>query len=220
MARIYELQAVVFDLGGVIASDMEAALHDLVDTYSGRGAISPAALHVVWYPLYREATLGCLHPDELWRAFRRKIMLPRLPHGEEDKALLSRIEMREPSIPQTIGSLKGSYQVGLLSNYVGRWARTLLTRFAVMSLFDVVVISSEVGVRKPAALIYRQTCEELGVPPSRAAHIGDEEEDMVGAEAVGMLPVFIPGQDSSSSVGLQLHRIADLPMLLGSRSSS
>jgi len=52
------------------------------------------------------------------------------------------------------------------------------------------------------------------VPPSRAAYIGDEEEDMVGAQTVGMLPVFIPGQDLESSVGLRIDHVADVLALL------
>ena len=214
MMQLEQLQAVVFDLGGVIATNMEPALRDLVDTYDSESTISSAALRVVWWPLYRDATLGRLHPDELWHGFRAKILLHGLPHGEEDKALLSRIKMREPHIAETIASLKNSYRVGLLSNYVERWARVLLERFDVKSLFDVVVISSEVGMRKPDALIYRRACVELGVRPSRAAYIGDEEEDMVGAQAVGMLPIFIPGEDRSSSVGLQIDHLADLVALL------
>ncbi len=214
MTQVQQLEAVVFDLGGVIATNMEPAVRDLVDTYSGGSPISSAALHVVWWPLYRDATLGRLHPDELWHGFRNKIVLHGLPHGQEDKALLSRIGMREPSIPHTIASLKGSYRVGLLSNYVERWARELLVRFGVMPLFDSVVISSNLGLRKPDARTYQRACEELGVSPLRATYIGDEEEDMIGAQAAGMLPLFIPGQDADSSVGLQIDRVADLPALL------
>jgi putative hydrolase of the HAD superfamily len=220
MAQLEQLQAVVFDLGGVIATSLEPALRDLVDTYGGETAISSATLHAVWRPLYRDASLGLLHPDQLWHGLRQEIALHGLPPGEEDQALLSRIQMREPSIPQTIVSLRSSYRVGLLSNYVERWALALLQRFAVMPLFDAVLISSQLGMRKPEALIYWRACEELGVSPSRAAYIGDEEEDMIGAQAVGMLPLFIPGEDRKSSVGLTIDRIADVLTLLKSVASA
>jgi putative hydrolase of the HAD superfamily len=210
---------VVFDLGGVIVTNMEPALRDLMDHHGGDGAMSATELNAVWWPLYRDATLGLLHPDELWRAFRAQVALHGLPHGGEDQALLSRIQLREPSIPQTIKALKASYRVGLLSNYVERWATALMTGFGVISLFDAVVISSEVGVRKPDTGIYRQACEALGVPPSRAAYIGDEEEDMVGAQAVGMLPIFIPGQDLSS-IGMLIDRVADVLPLLNSSAAA
>jgi len=213
-AQLRQLEAVVFDLGGVIATNMGPALRDLVDTYSGDSPMSSEALQAVWWPLYRDATLGLLSTEELWRSFRAEIALPGLPRGEEDSALLSRIQMPEPGIPETIASLKARFRVGLLSNYVELWATTLMRRSGVLSLFDAVVISSQVGLRKPDPRLYRQVCEELGVLTSRAAYIGDEEEDMVGAEAVGMLPIFIPGEDSDSRVGLKIERLKDVLALL------
>jgi putative hydrolase of the HAD superfamily len=220
MAQLRELEAVVFDLGGVIATSIEPALRHLVDRYGDENPVSAAALRGAWWPLYRDATLGRLHPDALWDSFRARIALHWLPHGVEDSALLSHVRMREPSIPQAIASLKDRYRVGLLSNYVGRWARVLLERFGVLALFDAVLVSSEVGIRKPDATIYRRVCEELGVPPARAAYIGDEEEDMVGALGVGMLPIFIPGQDHNSGVGLRIENVADVLVLLSEGASA
>jgi putative hydrolase of the HAD superfamily len=128
--------------------------------------------------------------------------------------------MREPSFPQTTALLKGRYRVDLLSNYVGRWARLLLERFGILTLFDAVLISTEVGVRKPSAEIYRRACALLGVPPAKAAYIGDENEDMIGALQVGMLPVFIPGQDETSGVGIQIEDVADVLVLFSQGASA
>ncbi len=52
---------------------------------------------------------------------------------------------------------------------------------------DDLVISSEVGVRKPHADFYRAACDRLGLPPGRVLCVGDEpENDVLGAERAGL----------------------------------
>jgi epoxide hydrolase-like predicted phosphatase len=56
-------------------------------------------------------------------------------------------------------------------------------------LFDVVVISGEVGMRKPEARIFQLVAEELGLPPQACAFVDDLAPNIRGAEAVGMVGV-------------------------------
>jgi epoxide hydrolase-like predicted phosphatase len=56
-------------------------------------------------------------------------------------------------------------------------------------LFDDVVDSSEVGVRKPNAAIFSLACERLGVPPGRTLFVDDYEGNIVGAKAAGLFGV-------------------------------
>jgi len=209
-AQLDQIQAIVLDLGGVIATDMGEALQALIEAYGSHMSLSQGRLYDVWRPLYTEASLGHIHPDELWRWLRRDIDLGSLPPAQEEGEFLSRICLREPSIPQTLAELKKRYAVGLLSNHVGRWARGLLERFGLSPLLDAVLISSDIGARKPAPVTYERACRLLGVAPDQAAYVGDEEEDLIGCQAVGMLAVFIPGEDSASHVGLRIDKVSDL----------
>jgi len=113
-------------------------------------------------------------------------------------------------MPETLANLKQRYVLGLLTNHVGRWARSLLQRLKLTTFFEVVVISSEIGARKPDAVTYLRTCELLNVSPHCAVYVADEEEDLVGCEAAGMFPVFIPGEDRHSGVGLPIRNVSDL----------
>jgi putative hydrolase of the HAD superfamily len=55
---------------------------------------------------------------------------------------------------------------------------------------DVVVFSSEVGVRKPRPEIFHAALERLGVTPDRALFVGDRlNADVRGAHDVGMRTV-------------------------------
>src|SRR5437763_16679363 len=56
-------------------------------------------------------------------------------------------------------------------------------------LFDAVVISGEVGLRKPEPEIYRRTAAALGVEPSQCVFVDDLPGNVAGAVAVGMVGV-------------------------------
>jgi putative hydrolase of the HAD superfamily len=55
---------------------------------------------------------------------------------------------------------------------------------------DTIVLSEEVGARKPAPEIFLRACAELGVEPTDTMFVGDSvESDVQGAANVGMTTV-------------------------------
>jgi HAD superfamily hydrolase (TIGR01509 family) len=56
-------------------------------------------------------------------------------------------------------------------------------------LFDAVVISGRVGMRKPEPEIFRYACAQLGLPPSACVMVDDLPHNVHGAVAVGMVAV-------------------------------
>jgi epoxide hydrolase-like predicted phosphatase len=73
-------------------------------------------------------------------------------------------------------------KVGLLSN---SWGNTY-PRTRIDALLDPVVISGEVGLRKPHAAIYELALDRLGVPADRVLFIDDAEPNVLGAQTVGL----------------------------------
>jgi HAD superfamily hydrolase (TIGR01509 family) len=57
-------------------------------------------------------------------------------------------------------------------------------------IFDAIVISGEVGLRKPEPEIYRYTARKLDVPAEECVFIDDFSVNVEGAEAVGMTGVL------------------------------
>jgi len=108
------------------------------------------------------------------------------------------------------GQAQGALQAGPALQLVGRWARAILDREGLSSYLSAVLISSDVGVRKPDPEVYQRICRLVRVPPGAAAYVADEEEDLLAAQAVGMFPVFIPGEDATSRVGLRVASVSDL----------
>jgi len=61
----------------------------------------------------------------------------------------------------------------------------------VMSLFEHVVESSKLGLRKPDPRIYRHACDLLGVPPERCIYLDDLGVNLKPAREMGMRTIKV-----------------------------
>lgn len=93
-------------------------------------------------------------------------------------------------------------RTGLLSNSWGlEYPREGWDR-----LFDVVVISGEVGLRKPDPAIYELAAQRLGLPPEQVVFVDDLPSNVQGAVAAGMIGIRHRDLDST---------VEELEILLG-----
>jgi epoxide hydrolase-like predicted phosphatase len=93
---------------------------------------------------------------------------------------------------KAIGTLRAAGVVTcLLSN---SWGTALYPRDLLGQAFDDVVISAEVGMRKPDPDIYLHTAERLGRPPSECVFLDDTAANVHAAEALGMTGVVVDGR--------------------------
>ncbi len=76
----------------------------------------------------------------------------------------------------------------------------------VLSLFDVVVESSRVGVRKPDPRFYELACQQLGIEPHEAVFLDDLGVNLKPARAMGMATIKVVDPDDA---------LADLEAVLG-----
>lgn len=77
------------------------------------------------------------------------------------------------------------------------------------TLFDAVVISGEVGVRKPQHDIYMLACERARVRPEGCVFVDDFRINVEGAEAVGMTGVL--HRDPAATIA-RLEELLGLPL--------
>ena len=82
-------------------------------------------------------------------------------------------------------------KIGVVSNWDTR-LKTISDGLGLTPLVDFIVISAEVGVRKPDPGIFRMALDRAGVRPEEAIHVGDLlEEDVEGARRAGVRAVLI-----------------------------
>ncbi len=99
--------------------------------------------------------------------------------------------------PQNLAALRtlrnDGFRLGMVSNITahGDFVREDLDRLGLLDLFDVVVLSSEVGVRKPHPRIYETVLLSLGIPAADTLFVGDRlREDVSGPQLLGMRTVL------------------------------
>ena len=120
-----------------------------------------------------------------------------------------------PCVEEVLRTLSERYKVALLSNTMSDTPRIILQRTGLADYFDLIVCSSDLGIRKPNPKIFRHVLEKLGVRPEEAIHVGDSiEADMEGASRAGIKAIWIRGQEASSWTGPAIRSICELPDLL------
>ena len=83
-------------------------------------------------------------------------------------------------------------KLALVSNMASPWwlIEPILERMGLVERVDAIVLSSEVGKRKPHPAVFERALDELGVAPVEALFVGDRlEADVAGASRVGMRTV-------------------------------
>jgi putative hydrolase of the HAD superfamily len=94
----------------------------------------------------------------------------------------------------------------VVSNWDGR-LRKILEEHELTPLLDGVVISAEVGWRKPHGEIFRRGLAAAGVRPGEALHCGDSVgDDVEGARAAGIRPVLLSRDGRVAPEGVAVVR--------------
>ncbi len=90
------------------------------------------------------------------------------------------------------------YRMAMLTNNVREWEPRWRAMLPVDEIFELVVDSAFVGMRKPDPEIYVLTCERLGVAASECAFLDDVELNCQTARELGMTAVRF--EESSQAI--------------------
>ncbi|MER6592170.1 HAD family phosphatase, partial [Micromonospora purpureochromogenes] len=197
-----QVDAVVFDYGGVLTGPVR----DSIAAWLRADGIDPASFSrtlKAWLsrdapdgtPVHRLET-GALGVDE-FDALLAAELTTLDGRAVDPVGVLARLfaGMRpDPAMVDLARQLRDAgVRVGLLSN---SWGNTY-PRELIDGLFDPVVISGEVGLRKPLAPIYALTLERLGLPADRVLFVDDAEPNVLGARAVGLRALLHTDADTT-----------------------
>ncbi|QTH45794.1 HAD family hydrolase [Cohnella sp. LGH] len=82
---------------------------------------------------------------------------------------------------------RARYKLGIISNGIGEAQRLRLAAGEIFNLFHSVVVSDEVGIRKPRKEIFEYALEELRLAPRDVLFVGDSlTDDYEGARNAGI----------------------------------
>ena len=192
-------QAVLWDFGGVILTspfeafnryEAEAGLpRDFIRRVN---AVDPH--HNPWAQMERaEIDLGRF--AELFEAEARA--LGGELSGHTVVSLLSG-EVR-PEMVKALKRVREHYRIACITNNMPAGHGPSMTRSPqtaaqvtqIMALFEHVVESSKLNLRKPDPRIYRHACELLGVPPEACVYLDDLGINLKPARAMGMATIKV-----------------------------
>jgi FMN phosphatase YigB (HAD superfamily) len=118
--------------------------------------------------------------------------------------------------------LRRRYRLAVVSNFdYAPTPRGILAREGIAGLFDAVLVSAEVGWRKPEAAIFHAALEQLGIGPDQALFVGDRLEiDVAGAQGVGMRAAWINRTGDERPAGaarpdFEIKDLTELEPILG-----
>jgi putative hydrolase of the HAD superfamily len=198
------IEAVVSDFGGVLTTPLMHAFAAIQDENDlDPGALGAALRRITErdgrHPLYELecgrmtehdflAELSAQLREDLGRDIELQTFAERyFTHLEPNDAMIAFLgELRD-----------GGYRLALLTNNVREWEPRWRAMLPVDELFEVVVDSAFVGLRKPDPAIYRLTCERLGVAPERCVFVDDVEANCTAAAELGMAAVMFRSSEQA-----------------------
>ncbi len=186
-------KAIGFDYGGVIFGRSSMAFND------GAAAIfnvESDKLLKVYFQNNNRLNLGEMTWEELWKHIavelncadkQEAIMEFIVRWGRDQKLNLDVVELIK--VLKTAG-----YKIGLLSNY-NSGLHQMLEEQKIDNYFDVVGISSEMGVMKPNVEAFSSFCNMLNVQPDELVYIDDTPKSLETSGDVGYTPILFQNFD-------------------------
>lgn len=123
---------------------------------------------------------------------------------------LATAEVRHEMVAEARALRAAGYRTALVTNNVREASGAWRAMLPLDELFDVVVDSSDVGMRKPDERIFLLALERLGgIDPSRAIFLDDHPGNVAGAERAGLVAILVG--DPEAAVAELRELVADDP---------
>ena len=191
-----EIRCVISDFGGVLTSPL---LHSFA-AFQDTSGISVEALGSAMasiaeadgaHPLFELEKGNVSEPDfldrlahELSADLGREVKL----HGFAE-AYFGELDPNDELIEYMRSLRRRGYRMALLTNNVREWEPLWRPMLPVDEIFELVVDSGFVGMRKPDREIYELTLERLGLPARECVFVDDTDVNVEAASALGMAGV-------------------------------
>ncbi|MGH4014400.1 MAG: HAD family hydrolase, partial [Pseudonocardiaceae bacterium] len=202
-------RGLVLDFGGVLTTPFDGALR----SYCVRDGLPPDALEKIFtVDQGAQGTLVELERGQIGQAEFVAHLAPAL--GVDPDGLLERMtaDLRsEPLVVEAVAALRSrGIKVAVLSNSWGSTPFDPYARFQLGKHYDVVMISDQVGLRKPDPEIFGLVLERLALPGEQCVFVDDVARYLSPARALGMATIH--ATDPATTIA-ELERLFGGPPL-------
>jgi putative hydrolase of the HAD superfamily len=182
------IDTIIFDFGNVIAYfDYKIAAGRIGRTIGLNGSeLMSKAMTLEFQPLLMNLESGRIDEIAFLTELKQRLQLPQ--PVDEIAADWADIFTANQPVHDLAHALKDhGYRLVLGSNTNAIHARQFQNQFSdLLSRFDALIMSHEVGAMKPAPLFYERCFESVKVEPGHCVFIDDMAENIEGAKATGL----------------------------------
>ena len=174
------IKAIISDVGGVMVKTiLRPMAHKIAEKHSIDRNIVNKAMHRRWVDYKLDKITG----DEFWQGFAEELGI------DEDCEELKKISLSyNKIIPGTIEvykELKGKYKLAILSNNATEWVEDIRKIIPIDDVFDLILFSNEVKMKKPDAEFFNLCSEKLGLKPEECVFVDDQNNNISAAQELG-----------------------------------
>lgn len=199
------IKGVIFDWGGVLTH--QGRLEDVIDDFAKKFKADAHDTLKRAMELWRLSRTGEKPSGHFWEGLGKHL---NAETSEVRKHLVSLFEFNHEMF-EFAKRLKRHYKLGLLSNQIEDWLEEEIEKYEFRKLFDVIVGSYAVKLRKPDEAIYRYITQELNLTPEECVFIDDQEANIDAAKKIGMKGIVFTDivhlQKELASLGVTISEI-------------
>ena len=211
--RFQGVRVVAFDLDGTLCYYTVGTQEAIVESLRrvGRsidlvGDVDAAAARYneLWWEMEQNGSSVVSLRERIWQRLLAEREIEQVGLARELAETYAQV--RVPSVRLYEGArellcdLRGSYRLGLLTNGPSEMQWPKIERLGIQPLFNVILVSGDVGTRKPDRLIFEQFLRRLGVTAKEVLYVGNSyRTDVAGAKDVGMLSAWIRDEDTDET---------------------
>ncbi len=178
MENLEKIKAIAFDFWGVFA-EMNPPMYEYMKQYD----ILPEKYSVKIHELIVKHDLNEITEQQFLQKCSELI-------GLEIPYPLCKYVFKKNSLNKNliavVKKLRKKYKIALLSNNNKEYCEEYLYKPGLDKLFDILVISYQIGYRKPSPEIYQILIEKLGLKPEEILFVDDDPTKLPAAEKQGM----------------------------------
>jgi epoxide hydrolase-like predicted phosphatase len=185
---VMRIQAVVFDIGGVLELNPDLGV---TGTWEPRLGLAPGELNDRMNDAWRCGSIGTISEDEVHQALTERLGLDELQLAEFMGDIWREyLGTANTELIDYARRLRPRYRTGIVSNsFVGAREREQAA-YGFGDLVDEIIYSHECGMSKPDPRIYALACERLRADPAQLVFVDDSGPCVAGARQAGIHAVL------------------------------
>ena len=104
-------------------------------------------------------------------------------------------------------TLHRSKKLALITNFDHPpHVHSVLSKLGLTHFFDAIVISGEVGIKKPDPRIFDTALKDTEMKPEEVVYVGDTEDDTEAARAAGIVPILIQRENEGNAFDFSIEK--------------